>query len=114
MLNILLLISIKYRPARDFDNDLKSLLEGVTELDIRGTIFSEILAHGSLAFPIGVTEDGRPFLAGAYYGLGRILVISHEGTLRNKVQLLLEIRRSSGKFFKHHFNAIYKLLPICL
>lgn len=87
MVNILLLLSIKYRPARDFNDDLKFLLKGVTEFEIGGVTFSEILAHGSLAFPIATTEDGRPFLAGAYYGLGRILVISHESCLSNAVKV---------------------------
>lgn len=84
-------MSIKYRPSRDFDDDLKFLLKGITEIEIGGGTFSEILAHGSLAFPIATTEDGRPFLAGAYYGLGRIIVASHEGCLSNAVQLILEI-----------------------
>uniref|UniRef100_H3DA20 Si:ch211-210b2.2 n=1 Tax=Tetraodon nigroviridis TaxID=99883 RepID=H3DA20_TETNG len=78
--------SLKYRPARDFNDDLKFLLKGVPEFGLVEGIFSEILAHGSLAFPIATTEDGRPFLAGAYYGLGRILVIAHEeGFSRKKL-----------------------------
>ncbi|XP_029704826.1 TRPM8 channel-associated factor homolog [Takifugu rubripes] len=73
------------KPARDFNDDLNFLLKGVKELDVGSTsIFSEILPHGSLAFPIVTTEDGRPFLAGAYYGLGRVLVISHEECLSNQ------------------------------
>lgn len=90
VVNIPLFISVKYRPARDFNNDLKFLLKGITELEIGEGTFSEILAHGSLAFPIATTKNGQPFLAGAYYGLGRILVISHEGCLSNEVQILLE------------------------
>lgn len=83
-----LLFSVEHRPARDFDDDLKFLLKGVTEVDVGGSLFSEILVHGSLAFPIGTTEDGRPYLAGAYYGRGRVLVVSHEGCLSNAVQLI--------------------------
>lgn len=87
-----LLNLISYRPARDFNDDLNFLLKGVKELDVGSkSIFSEILPHGSLAFPIGTTEDGRPFLAGAYYGLGRVLVISHEECLSNQVQLIFKI-----------------------
>lgn len=83
---------ISYRPARDFNEDLKSLLKGITELDVGATsTFSDVLPHGSLAFPIGTTAEGRPFLAGAYYGLGRVLVISHESCLRNPVQLTFKI-----------------------
>lgn len=80
------MISIKYRPARDFNDDLKFLLNGMTKIETGEGIFSEILAHGSLAFPVATTEDGRLFLAGAYYGLGRIIVVSHEACLSNAVQ----------------------------
>lgn len=91
-----LLDLISYRPARDFNDDLDSLLKGVTEFDVGATyLFSEILPHGSLAFPIGTTAEGRPFLAGAYYGLGRVLVISHESGLRNQVQLILKITQNN-------------------
>ncbi|XP_021437816.2 TRPM8 channel-associated factor homolog isoform X1 [Oncorhynchus mykiss] len=68
--------------GKDFKDDLEFLLEGVTEFDIQGkSIFSEVLVHGPLAFPIGTTKDGRAFLAGAYYGQGRVIVITHEGYL---------------------------------
>nr|XP_043887175.1 TRPM8 channel-associated factor homolog isoform X1 [Solea senegalensis] len=66
--------------GQDFEDDLQFLLKGVSEFDVRGgALFSEILVHGSLAFPIGTTDEGQAFLAGAYYGLGRVIVISHEG-----------------------------------
>lgn len=39
------------------------------------------MAHGPLAFPIGLTHDGRAFLAGAYYGQGRVIVVTHESYL---------------------------------
>lgn len=90
MVNILLLVSIKCRPTKDFNDDLKFLLQGLTELDVSVGTFSEILVHGSLAFPVATTKNGRPFLAGAYYGLGRVLVISHEGCYSNEVQLISE------------------------
>ncbi|XP_030237600.1 TRPM8 channel-associated factor homolog [Gadus morhua] len=66
--------------GKDFKDDLESLLQGVSELDISGgAIASEVLVHGPLAFPIGTTSDGRAFLAGAYYGRGRVIVTTHEG-----------------------------------
>lgn len=80
-----LLNLISYRPARDFNDDLNFLLKGVTKFDVGTSKFSEVLPHGSLAFPIGATEEGRPFLAGANYGLGRVLVISQESGLSNQV-----------------------------
>uniref|UniRef100_A0A3Q2Y386 TRPM8 channel-associated factor homolog n=1 Tax=Hippocampus comes TaxID=109280 RepID=A0A3Q2Y386_HIPCM len=65
-----------------FEDDLIFLLQGISEFDITGgAIASEILVHGRLAFPIGMTEDRRPFLAGTYYGLGRVIVVSHEAYL---------------------------------
>ncbi|XP_052473198.1 TRPM8 channel-associated factor homolog isoform X2 [Carassius gibelio] len=63
-----------------FKDDLKFLLEGVSEFDVRGgTIASEVLVHGPLAFPIAVTPDEKAFIAGAYYGQGRVILLSHEG-----------------------------------
>ncbi|XP_061538314.1 LOW QUALITY PROTEIN: TRPM8 channel-associated factor homolog [Phycodurus eques] len=68
--------------GKEFEGDLEFLLQGISEFDITGgAIASEILIHGRLAFPIGKTEDGRPFLAASYYGLGRIILVSHEGFL---------------------------------
>ncbi|KAL0972775.1 hypothetical protein UPYG_G00194600 [Umbra pygmaea] len=66
--------------AKDFKDDLEFLLKGVSEFEISGgAIPSEVLVHGPLAFPIGATPDGRAFLAGAYYGQGRVIVVTHEG-----------------------------------
>ncbi|KAK2846918.1 hypothetical protein Q5P01_009917 [Channa striata] len=70
--------------GKDFQGDLEFLLKGISEFELRtkeGIVASEILVHGPLAFPIGTTEDGRAFLAGAYYGKGRVVLISHEGVL---------------------------------
>ncbi|XP_033832545.1 TRPM8 channel-associated factor homolog [Periophthalmus magnuspinnatus] len=71
--------------GRDFEDDLDFLLQGISEFDLmNGVVASEILIHGPLAFPIGTTPDGRAFLAGAYYGQGRVVVISHEGLLKRE------------------------------
>ncbi|XP_061574970.1 TRPM8 channel-associated factor homolog [Cololabis saira] len=68
--------------GKDFEDDLEFLLQSVSEFNVRqGLIASEVLVHGQLAFPIGTTGDGRAFLAGAYYGQGRVIVASHEGLL---------------------------------
>ncbi|XP_039681843.1 TRPM8 channel-associated factor homolog isoform X1 [Perca fluviatilis] len=68
--------------GKDFEDDLEFLLEGVSEFDLQGgAVPSELLVHGPLAFPIGTTGDGRAFLAGAYYGQGRVIVVTHEGFL---------------------------------
>uniref|UniRef100_A0A3Q2USD0 Peptidase M60 domain-containing protein n=1 Tax=Haplochromis burtoni TaxID=8153 RepID=A0A3Q2USD0_HAPBU len=66
----------------DFEDDLEFLLQGISEFELpQGSTASEVLVHGPLAFPIGTTHDGRAFLAGAYYGQGRVILISHEGFL---------------------------------
>ncbi|KAM4748939.1 TRPM8 channel-associated factor 2 [Rhinophrynus dorsalis] len=66
----------------DFSADLKQLLKGVTHLDISGeSIPSELLLHGSLAFPVGLSNTNQCFMAAAYYGKGRVVVASHEDYL---------------------------------
>ncbi|KAM9853445.1 TRPM8 channel-associated factor homolog [Aulostomus maculatus] len=68
--------------GKDFEDDLEFLLQGVSEFDLKGSgVASEVLVHGPLAFPIGTTDGGRAFLAGAYYGQGRVIVVTHEGYL---------------------------------
>ncbi|XP_047449381.1 TRPM8 channel-associated factor homolog [Mugil cephalus] len=68
--------------GKDFEDDLQFLLQGVSELQIpNGSLASEVLVHGPLTFPIGTTDKGRAFLAGAYYGQGRVIVVTHEGLL---------------------------------
>ncbi|CAJ1066156.1 TRPM8 channel-associated factor homolog [Xyrichtys novacula] len=68
--------------GKDFEDDLEFLFDGVPELDLQGnSLASEILIHGPLAFPIGTTEGGQAFMAGAYYGQGRVIVTAHEGFL---------------------------------
>lgn len=76
---------VKFRIGKDFEDDFELLLEGVSEFDMRGVLASEVFVHGPLAFPIGTTEDGQVFLAGAYYGQGRVILITHEGLLAREV-----------------------------
>uniref|UniRef100_A0AAV2J3V8 Peptidase M60 domain-containing protein n=1 Tax=Knipowitschia caucasica TaxID=637954 RepID=A0AAV2J3V8_KNICA len=68
----------------DYEDDLEFLLQGISEFDIKGVVASEILIHGPLAFPIGTMPDGSAFLAGAYYGKGRVMVMSHENLLKRE------------------------------
>ncbi|XP_045928725.1 TRPM8 channel-associated factor homolog [Micropterus dolomieu] len=71
--------------GKDFEDDLEFLLQGVSEFDLNtGAVPSEVLVHGPLAFPIGTTNNGRAFLAGAYYGQGRVIVVTHEGFMGHK------------------------------
>ncbi|XDV32623.1 hypothetical protein PO909_003389, partial [Leuciscus waleckii] len=68
--------------GKDFKDDLEFLLQGVSEFDTQGgAIASEVMVHGPLAFPIAVTPAGKAFIAGAYYGQGRVILVSHEGYL---------------------------------
>ncbi|XP_049917889.1 TRPM8 channel-associated factor homolog [Epinephelus moara] len=74
------------RLGKNFEDDLEFLLQGISEFDWADALSSEVLVHGPLAFPIGTTEDGRVFLAGGYYGKGRVIVIGHEALLTIEVQ----------------------------
>ncbi|XP_042072879.1 TRPM8 channel-associated factor homolog [Haplochromis burtoni] len=68
--------------GKDFEDDLQFLLQGVSEFQVPSNLTaSEVLVHGPLAFPIATTGDGRAFLAGGYYGQGRVIVATHEGFL---------------------------------
>ncbi|XP_072003760.1 TRPM8 channel-associated factor homolog [Engystomops pustulosus] len=75
-----------YKDVR-FSGDLKHLTKGVSNMDISGqSVPSELLLHGPLTFPIGLTNSNQCFFAGAYYGRGRVVVGTHEGYL-SKPQL---------------------------
>ncbi|XP_075129917.1 TRPM8 channel-associated factor homolog [Leptodactylus fuscus] len=63
----------------DFSTDLKILLRGITSLDISGeSLPSELLLHGPLTFPVGMTDDYKCFVGAAFYGRGRVVVEGHE------------------------------------
>ncbi|XP_061795913.1 TRPM8 channel-associated factor homolog isoform X2 [Nerophis lumbriciformis] len=71
--------------GKDFEEDLEFLLNGISQFDITGNaLASEILVHGQLAFPVAMADDGRTFLAASYYGLGRVIVVSHQGYLQRE------------------------------
>ncbi|XP_065136239.1 TRPM8 channel-associated factor homolog [Paramisgurnus dabryanus] len=66
---------------KDFKNALDFLLKGVPQFDIKcayGSVASNLMVHGPFAFPIAVTPAGQTFIAGAYYGQGRVIVVTHE------------------------------------
>ncbi|XP_065137601.1 TRPM8 channel-associated factor homolog [Paramisgurnus dabryanus] len=67
--------------VKDFKKDLEFLLKGVPQFDIQGSLASELMVHGPFAFTIAVTPAGQTFIAGAYYGQGRVIVVTHEGFL---------------------------------
>ncbi|KAM4688881.1 TRPM8 channel-associated factor homolog [Discoglossus pictus] len=67
-----------YTPV-DFSSDLKHLLQGVSSLDISGKFIpSDLLLHGTLAFPVGLSDTNQCFLAAAKFGKGRVTVATHE------------------------------------
>ncbi|XP_053729245.1 TRPM8 channel-associated factor homolog [Synchiropus splendidus] len=71
-------LAVRHRP----EDDLEVLLQGISEFNlVTSHVPSELLVHGPKAFPIGATENGETFLAGAHYGKGRIVVIGQEGLL---------------------------------
>ncbi|XP_013870421.1 TRPM8 channel-associated factor homolog [Austrofundulus limnaeus] len=68
-----------------FKRDLEFLLKGISEFDIQGdAVPSEALIHGPLAFPICTTNDGQAFLAGTYYGRGRVILVTHESFIASE------------------------------
>ncbi|KAJ1121166.1 hypothetical protein NDU88_009292 [Pleurodeles waltl] len=70
------------RHGIDFIQDLRSLLAGVTDLNIENEgVPSQLLVHGLLAFPVGLDDSHQSFLAAAYYGKGRVVVATHERQL---------------------------------
>lgn len=75
-----------FRVGKDFEDDLDCLLQGVSEFEIPGGMLaSEVMVHSPLAFPIGTTSGGQSFLAAAYYGQGRVMVITHEALMGREV-----------------------------
>ncbi|OCT96403.1 TRPM8 channel-associated factor homolog [Xenopus laevis] len=63
----------------DFSVDQRFLLNGVSQLDIRGlAISSDLLLHGALSFPVGLSENKQCFVGATYYGKGRVVVVTHE------------------------------------
>ncbi|CAL8349830.1 unnamed protein product [Lota lota] len=96
--------------GKDFKDDLEFLLQGVSELDISGgAIASEVLVHGPLAFPIGTTSDGRAFLAGAYYGQGRVIVTTHEGFMGR--QELAPLWNNALRWLDEGRNGVFGIQP---
>ncbi|KAK5610690.1 hypothetical protein CRENBAI_001288 [Crenichthys baileyi] len=89
--------------GKDFEDDLQFLLHGVSELAIpNGSLPSEVLVHGPLSFPIATAGGGLAFLAGAYYGQGRIIIAGHEGVLSAEVNKeTYHFRHLLHRFAKH-------------
>ncbi|CAN9511096.1 unnamed protein product [Ophioblennius macclurei] len=66
-----------------FEEDIDFLLNRTSQFDLRtDAVASEVLVHGPLAFPIGATGEGQTFLAGSYYGRGRVILVTHETFLQ--------------------------------
>ncbi|KAM5171251.1 TRPM8 channel-associated factor homolog [Mantella aurantiaca] len=65
-----------------FSTDLEHLMQGVSDLNISGgCVPSELLLHGPLTFPVGLSNNNQCFFGAAYYGKGRVVVGTHEGYL---------------------------------
>ncbi|KAG9489718.1 hypothetical protein GDO78_005581 [Eleutherodactylus coqui] len=66
----------------NFSADLKHLMQNVSNLDISGpSVLSELLLHGPLTFPIGLTNSNQCFFGAAYYGRGCVVVGTHEANI---------------------------------
>ncbi|XP_033912956.3 TRPM8 channel-associated factor homolog [Acipenser ruthenus] len=58
---------------------MRSLLNGVNDFNLECSSYpSHLLVHGPLAFSIAFDENQKIFVAGARYGKGRVIVVSHE------------------------------------
>lgn len=70
-----------------FKADLDALLKGVEELQFESrSLASEILVHGRLSFPIAWKPHTTVYLAGGYYGKGRVIVAGHENLVSDNEQ----------------------------
>ncbi|XP_053263154.1 TRPM8 channel-associated factor homolog [Podarcis raffonei] len=69
------------QPKVDVEGDLKILLNGVTDFDLKDMRPSSLIIHGNLAFPVAITDSFQSFVGAAYYGRGRVVVTSHEEML---------------------------------
>ncbi|XP_074123757.1 TRPM8 channel-associated factor 2-like isoform X2 [Sminthopsis crassicaudata] len=75
-------IPVKTKFEEDISKEQQRILDGISKLDIRdGGIPSRLLVHGYLAFPLGLSDPLDCSVAGARYGRGRVIVLSHEGLL---------------------------------
>ncbi|KAJ3591133.1 hypothetical protein NHX12_009080 [Muraenolepis orangiensis] len=96
--------------GKDFKDDLEFLLRDVSEFDIRGgQVPSEVLVHGPLSFPIGTNSDGQAFLAGAYYGQGRVIVVTHEGFMGR--QELAPFWKNALRWLDDGRNGVFGIQP---
>ncbi|XP_059113639.1 TRPM8 channel-associated factor 2-like [Peromyscus eremicus] len=75
-------IPLHVRCWEELGHDQEQLLNGISELDIKtGGVPSQLLVHGSLAFPLGLNTSLGCFLAAAHYGRGRVILAAHEAML---------------------------------
>ncbi|KAH0508885.1 TRPM8 channel-associated factor 2 [Microtus ochrogaster] len=75
-------IPLHIRCWEEIERDQEQLLDGISELDIKtGGVPSQLLVHGSLAFPLGLSSSLGCFLAAAHYGRGRVVLAAHEAML---------------------------------
>nr|XP_033794385.1 TRPM8 channel-associated factor homolog [Geotrypetes seraphini]XP_033794386.1 TRPM8 channel-associated factor homolog [Geotrypetes seraphini] len=76
------LIPLMVKHGIDTSKDLKILLDGVTDFNIKTSgIPSALFVHGPLAFSVGLNDSYQSLLAAARYGKGRVVVTSHEAHL---------------------------------
>ena len=60
-------------------------------------MMSKLLVFGQSSFPLLTTRSGAVVMAGAYYGLGRVVVLPHENLLSNTPVMLGSALWVSGK-----------------
>lgn len=66
--------------AQNYEEAYKCLVKGVTQVDFQCShVPCELLLLGDSAFPLAMNSQDQVFLAASQFGLGRIVVMAHEG-----------------------------------
>lgn len=68
--------------AQNHEEAYKCLVKGVAEVDLQHPhVPCELLLIGASAFPLAMNSQGQVLMAASQFGLGRIVVMSHEAYL---------------------------------
>lgn len=69
------------KPTQDYEEAYKLLVKGLSQLNINYSSVPSELALSGDAFPLAINSEGQVLMAASKYGLGRIVVLSHEAYL---------------------------------
>lgn len=69
------------KTTQDYEEAYKLLVKGLTKLEFSDSYVPCELALVGDAFPLAINSEGQVLMAASSYGLGRIVVLSHESYL---------------------------------